>query len=138
MNGNVILAADYPVLGVFWTVLFLVAAVTWLILLLRVVGDIFRDHSLGGLGKTAWLLCVIFLPFLGVFLYLIARGDGMRDRMSAQDEALQKMNRQSAPRTEVHDSTTRDLDELARLADLKAHGDISEAEYQQAKDKILH
>ncbi|MET8680767.1 SHOCT domain-containing protein [Streptomyces sp. NPDC004647] len=132
MDANVLLAYDYPVLGVFLTVLFLAVGAMWLILLFRVVADIFRDHSMGGLGKTAWLVCVMFLPFLGVFMYLIARGDKMSER-EARREAVQSVSSRSAD----HPSA-QDLDELARLADLKAHGDLSDAEYERAKTRILH
>jgi cbb3-type cytochrome oxidase subunit 3 len=134
-----VLAYDYPVLGAFWTILFLVAAVAWLILLVRVIADIFQDHQMGGLGKTAWLLCVMFMPFLGVFLYLIARGGRMSERAARREAALQGAGTASAYRSRATGGTTiAEMDELARLADLKAHGDITEAEYARAKEKILH
>lgn len=127
------LAYDYPVLGVFWTVLFITAAVMWFILLVRVVADIFRDHAMGGLAKTGWLLCVLLLPFLGVFMYLISHGDRMNKREAERDAELRRATRGSTTAT-----TTADIDDLAKLADLKAHGDISEADYARAKEKILH
>lgn len=132
MNGNVVLAYDYPVLGAFWTVLFIVVATMWLILLFRVVADVFRDHSLSGLGKTAWLVGILFLPFLGVFLYLIARGDRMGQR---EIDRMQDMHRPTGSSARVMPDTS--TAELAELADLKARGSISEAEYERAKGRIL-
>lgn len=139
MTQNVVLAYDYPVLGVFWTVLFIVAGTMWLILLFRVVADIFRDHSMGGLNKTLWLIGVMCLPFLGVFLYVISRGDRMSQREAQRDAALRGTTPASTTRGHATgDTSAKDLDELVKLADLKAHGDISEAEYAQAKERILH
>jgi uncharacterized membrane protein len=137
MDGHLVLAYDYPVLGLFWTVLFITAAVLWFILLVRVVADIFRDHTMGGAAKTGWLLCVLILPFLGVFMYLIARGDKMSEREARRDEELQRAMGSPTTRSSTHTSAA-DIDDLAKLADLKAHGDISEAEYAQAKERILH
>jgi hypothetical protein len=136
MDGHVLLAYDYPVLGAFWTVLFIVGATMWLILLFRVIADIFRDHSMRGPAKAGWLLCVLFLPFLGVFVYVVARGDSMSRR---EVERYQEQQRTYAAAVRTADDTgPGDLDELAKLADLKAHGDISEAEYEHAKERILH
>ncbi|WUH89635.1 PLDc N-terminal domain-containing protein [Streptomyces sp. NBC_00433] len=78
MNGHMVLASGYPVLGAFLTIVFLVGAAVWLILLFRVISDLFSDDSVSGAGKALWLVFLIFLPFLGVFLYLIARGDKAR------------------------------------------------------------
>ncbi|MEU7324541.1 SHOCT domain-containing protein [Streptomyces griseoviridis] len=139
MNGPVFLAYDYPVLGAFWTVLFITLATMWFILLFRVVADIFRDHTMGGPQKALWLICVLCLPFLGVFVYVIARGGAMGEREARRDAELRQAMSASAARTGAPSGTTpRDLDELAKLADLKAHGDISEAEYAHAKERILH
>ena len=74
------IAADYPFLDVFWTMLVFFVWVAWFMLLFRVIGDIFRRDDLSGLGKTGWLIFVILLPFLGVFIYLITQNDGMTQR----------------------------------------------------------
>lgn len=81
---------DYPLLNAFWTMCLIFLWVMWLILLFRIIGDIFRSHDLKGWGKTGWLVLVILLPFLGVFIYVIARGHGMSDREIAQAERQQK------------------------------------------------
>ncbi|MEV6011945.1 SHOCT domain-containing protein [Streptomyces sp. NPDC051976] len=127
------LAYDYPVLGIFWTVLFVTVAVMWFILLVRVIADIFRNHAMGGLAKTGWLLCVLILPFLGVFMYILAHGDRMSARDAERDAELRRTTTGSTTAT-----TSADIDDLAKLADLKAHGDITEADYARAKEKILH
>lgn len=134
MSENVILAYDYPLLGAFWTMLWIFMWVLWLFLLFRVIGDIFRDDSMGGWGKTGWLFFVILLPFLGIFVYLIARGRDMGKR--EQEHALaQKASFDSYIKETA--GGTGHADELAKLADLKNKGAITEAEFQQAKQKVL-
>lgn len=88
MNDGVYLAYDYPVLGAFWTAMWVFIWVLWLVLLFRIIADIFRDDDMGGLAKTVWLLVVIFLPYIGVFAYVIARGRGMgsREHRHAKDQ----------------------------------------------------
>ena len=73
------LAYDYPLLGMFWTLLWFFLWVAWIIILFRVFVDIFRSHDLGGWGKALWSIFVLIVPFLGVFIYLIARGHGMQE-----------------------------------------------------------
>ena len=75
---------DYPLLNLFWTMLELFLWVLWFFLLFRVIIDIFRSHDLGGWGKALWLIFVIVLPYLGVFVYLIARGASMGERREAR------------------------------------------------------
>jgi Short C-terminal domain len=128
------LAYDYPVLGAFFTMLWIVLWVVWLFLLFRVVFDIFRSDDLSGWGKAAWLIFVILLPYLGVFVYVIARGRGMGQRdvnqAQAQEESFKAYVRQTA-------GSGGTADELAKLADLKERGVISDAEFEQQKAKIL-
>ena len=81
------LAYDYPLLGVFMTMLYFFLWVAWIVLLFRVIGDIFRSHDLGGVAKAFWAIFVIVLPFLGVFIYLVAHGRSMSDRDVAQAQA---------------------------------------------------
>ena len=72
--------ADYPFLGVLWSMLVFFVWVAWFMLLFRIVGDIFRRRDIGGGAKTLWLIFVLFVPFLGVFVYLIANNDEMAKR----------------------------------------------------------
>ncbi|MDT0454664.1 SHOCT domain-containing protein [Streptomyces sp. DSM 41527] len=129
---------DYPLLNAFWTMCLIFLWVLWLILLFRIIGDIFRSHDLGNWGKTGWLVLVIVLPFLGVFIYVIARGHGMSEREVAQAERQQKQLRAYLRDTAATgDEAGGHADALAKLADLKNHGDITEEEFQKAKAKIL-
>ncbi|MCF3142125.1 MULTISPECIES: SHOCT domain-containing protein [Streptomyces] len=130
---------DYPLLNAFWTMCLIFLWVMWLILLFRIIGDIFRSHDLKGWGKTGWLVLVILLPFLGVFIYVIARGHGMSDREIAQAERQQKQMQDYLRKTMAtgDDEASRHADSLAKLAELKNHGDITEEEYQKAKAKVL-
>ncbi|GAA3066693.1 hypothetical protein GCM10020254_07860 [Streptomyces goshikiensis] len=90
LNTQVYLAYDFPLLSVLWTMLVFAIWVLWFFLLFKIIFDIFRDDSLGGWGKAGWLVFVIVLPFLGVFVYLIARGKGMGQREVDQARAQRK------------------------------------------------
>jgi hypothetical protein len=79
-GGDMFAAYDYPILGVFWTMLLFFAFFIWIWLLITVFADIFRSHDIHGFAKAMWTLFVIFLPLLGVLIYLIARGHGMAER----------------------------------------------------------
>lgn len=135
MDGFTVLAYDYPVLGAFWTIMWIFLWVLWLVLVFRVVVDIFRDDSLHGGKKAGWLLFVIVLPFLGVFVYLIARGRGMgarearhtRDQRAAFEEQLREMT----------GSGDGHVEELTRLSALKDSGDLTDREFTRAKEKLL-
>ncbi|KUN93286.1 SHOCT domain-containing protein [Streptomyces caeruleatus] len=116
--------------------------VMWFVLLFRVIGDIFRDDTMGGGAKAGWTVFVCLLPYLGVFVYLIARGRGMGERdvrqMQRQEQAFRSYVQEAAAGTPATDEAraTR-VDELTRLAGLHDHGDITDAEYEQAKAKVL-
>ncbi len=123
-----------PLLDVFWTMLWFFCFFIWIMLLIRVFADIFRSHDLGGWAKAGWTLFVVFLPLLGVLVYLIARGSSMQKRQIAEAaEARQQMDeyiRQTA-------TSSTSVDELAKLAKLHDAGTISDAEFEQAKSKFL-
>ncbi|SEC13857.1 Short C-terminal domain-containing protein [Streptomyces misionensis] len=135
MSAQTYLAYDYPALSVFWSMLVFFLWIMWFVLLFRVVMDIFRDDALGGGGKAAWLLCVVLLPFLGVFVYLIARGKGMGRREVEQARAQQRAFDEYVRQT-ARDGGSR-ADELARLSEMKARGDITEDEFRRAKEMVL-
>jgi cytochrome c biogenesis protein CcdA len=105
----------------------------WIWILISIIGDLFRDHELSGVAKAVWVFFLVFLPFLGVLLYLIVRGDGMRDRtIKAQAEAKQHFD--SYVREQAH---TTPADELHKLNELKEKGALSAEEFDQAKSKLL-
>ena len=128
-------AYDYPLLGVFWTMMIWFLWIAWIVVLFRVIADIFRSRDLGGFSKALWVIFVIVVPFLGVLVYLIARGHSMTDRDVQQAQA-----QEAAFRSYVQDAAATNggtADELAKLADLQARGVITDAEFAQQKAKIL-
>jgi Short C-terminal domain/Phospholipase_D-nuclease N-terminal len=126
---------DYPLLGVFWTMLEFFLFFVWIWLLIIVFSDIFRSRDLGGLAKALWVIFVIVIPLLGVLIYLIARGGGMQER--AAERARQQEQAMRDYVQEASATTTSSADELAKLADLKSSGVITEAEFESAKAKAL-
>jgi hypothetical protein len=129
------LAYDYPLLSVFWTMLWIFLFVIWIWLLIAVFADIFRSDDIGGVAKTLWVIFIIFLPFLGVFVYLIARGGKMQERAVRRAADQEKAFRGYVQ--DVAASSSGSADELAKLADLKASGVITDAEFETQKAKIL-
>lgn len=127
--------AQFGVGQVFLSMLYFFLFFIWIWLLISVFGDIFRSRDLGGGAKALWSILIIFLPYLGVFLYLIIRGHKMSEHaveaMQAQDAAARQYIQQAAG------SGTGAADELARLADLKAKGVIDDAEFASLKAKIV-
>ena len=115
-----------------WFFLFVV----WIWLLIMVFSDIFRSRDLGGWGKALWTIFVIVLPYLGVFVYLIARGHKMGEHAAEAEQA-----KDAATRDYIRTVTATDghgtADDIARLADLRDRGVITEADLQQAKAKAL-
>lgn len=125
------IAADYPFLDVFWTILVVFIWIAWFMLLFRVIGDIFRRDDLSGLGKTGWLIFAIALPFLGVFIYLITQNDGMTQR---------EINRVGARRARYDEqirSTAGAMAEIEKAKQLLDSGAITQAEFEALKQKAL-
>jgi hypothetical protein len=130
------LGTDYPVLDAFLTILYFFLFFIWIWLLVMVFFDIFRSHDMGGFAKALWVIFIIILPFLGVFVYLIARGGSMHER-SAQQAARQKAAFDSYVRQTAGTSGSDTASQLSKLADLKAQGVLTEEEFQAQKAKIL-
>ena len=130
------LAYDYPIAGFFLSVFWLFIWILWFFLLFRVIIDIFRSDDLGGWGKAVWLIFVIILPFLGVFVYLIARGGKMGQRDMAQ-AAAQQAQFNDYVRNVAATSSASTADELTKLSQLKDQGVITDAEFAAQKAKIL-
>lgn len=128
------IAYDYPLLGVFWTMMIWFLWIAWIVLLFRVFADIFRSDDLGGWGKAAWTLFTVIVPFIGVLVYLIARGDSMGRR-----DVEQAQQSDAAFRSYVQDAagTGGSADELAKLAQLRDDGVITAQEFDQQKQKLL-
>ena len=106
----------------------------WIWILISIIGDLFRDHELSGVAKAVWVFFLVFLPFLGVLLYLIVRGNGMRDRtIKAQVDAKKEFDSYVRERANAGSPA----DELHKLAELKEKGALSSEEFDQAKAKLL-
>jgi hypothetical protein len=125
--------SDFPLLNVFLSILFFFVFFLWIFLLIQIVVDIFRSHDMGGFPKALWLLFIIVLPFLGVLVYLIARGGKMHehqiDAAKAQQQAFAQYVQESAGSTSA--------DQLHKLAELKEKGVLTDAEFDAQKAKIL-
>ncbi len=107
--------------------------VIWIWILITILSDLFRDHEISGWSKAAWVLFLVFIPFLTALIYLIARGNGMRDRtIKAQADA--KKHFDEYVREQAHVSPA---DELHKLNELKEKGALSADEFEQAKTKLL-
>ena len=128
-------AYTYPLADLFGTMLGFFVLVIWIWLLIVVFSDIFRSHDLGGGAKALWVIFVIVLPFLGIFVYLIARGGKMQERAAAQAAEQQKAF--DAYVKQTAGTGTDSTEQLAKLADLKKQGVITEAEFESQKAKIL-
>ena len=127
---------QYPVLDAFLTILYFFLFIIWIWLLIMVFIDIFRSHDMGGGAKTLWVLFIIILPYLGVFVYLIARGGKMHER-AARDAAQQQQAFDQYVRQTAGTPGDTTADQLAKLADLKSQGVLSEDEFEAQKAKIL-
>ena len=128
------IASEFGTGQVFWSLLWFFLFVIWIWLLISVFSDIFRSNDLSGWGKALWTIFVIVAPYLGVFVYLIARGSKMSEHAAqsalAQDEAMRAYVQSVAAGTST-------ADEIARLGDLHDKGVISDAEFAQGKAKLL-
>ena len=131
------LAVQFGTGQVLWSLLWFFLFFVWIMLIFTIFGDIIRSDDMGGGAKAIWSIFIIFLPFLGIFIYLIARGGGMGERQMAaaqkQNEAMQAYI-QSAASTGGGAS---EADQLAKLADLHSSGKIDDTEYATAKAKVI-
>ena len=125
---------SYPLLGAFWTVLEIFLWILWIWVLIYVFIDIFRSHDLSGWAKALWFVFVLFLPLIGVLVYLIARGGEMHERAARQaqqqDQEVRRYIQQAA-------GEPNSADQLVKLADLRDRGVITAEEFEREKAKVL-
>jgi membrane protein implicated in regulation of membrane protease activity len=125
---------SYPLLGAFWTVFEIFLWIIWIWILIYVFIDIFRSHDLSGWAKALWFVFVLFIPLIGVLVYLIARGGEMQQRAQQQaqqqDQEVRRYIQQTA-------SEGNSADQLTKLADLRDRGVITADEFEREKAKIL-
>jgi Phospholipase_D-nuclease N-terminal len=128
-----VIATSYPFLEVFWTILIFFAFFIWIWLLFIVFADIFRNHDASGWVKVAWIVFIVILPYLGVFVYLIAEHKGMTERTIKQQEAA-KAEMDQYVRTVARSDPS---EQIAKGEELLRAGTISQAEFEQIKRKAL-
>jgi ABC-type multidrug transport system fused ATPase/permease subunit len=127
---------QYPILDFFLTMLYFFLFVIWIWLLIMVFIDIFRSHDMNGWLKALWVIFIIVLPFLGVFVYLIARGGKMHER-AAQEAAQQQKAFDTYVKQAAGSGGNSTADQLSKLADLKSQGLITDDEFNAEKAKVL-
>ncbi|MGX7678497.1 SHOCT domain-containing protein [Jatrophihabitans sp. DSM 45814] len=131
----ILASSDFPLLDAFWSMLIFFLWILWFVLLFQIILDIFRSDDLSGWGKAGWMIFVIILPFLGVFVYVVARGKKMTGHRvqdaQRQDQAFRQYVQETAG------SSASSADELAKLAQLRDQGVLTEQEFAAEKAKLL-
>jgi len=125
---------SYPLLGAFWTVFEIFLWIIWIWILIYVFIDIFRSHDLSGVAKALWFVFVLFIPLIGVLVYLIARGGEMQQRAQQQAQQQDQEVRRYIQQTANEGNSA---DQLAKLADLRDRGVITADEFEREKAKVL-
>ncbi len=129
-----VLAADYPFLDIFWTMIIFFAWVAWIWMLVLILTDVFRRRDISGWAKAAWTVFVIVVPFLAVLIYLIAQHDGMAERAAAQAQG-QQAQFDSYVRSVASDAGA--ASEIDRAKKLLDDGAITQSEFEALKAKAL-
>jgi Short C-terminal domain/Phospholipase_D-nuclease N-terminal len=128
--------ADVGFAELFWTVLWLFFLFMFIWVFVALISDLFRDHSLSGWAKAAWIVLLVVFPLIGSLIYVIVRGQGMAER-SAKAQQAAKAEFDSYVRQAATGTGNTQVDDLARLADLRSNGHISDAEFETMKQRIL-
>jgi type VI protein secretion system component VasK len=130
----VLAASSYPFLEVFWTMLIFFAFVVWLWILFTVLGDIFRRHDTSGFSKVLWIIFIVVLPYLGVFVYLIAEQRGMAERAKARQKAVQAQFEDYVQSVSPRSDPAEQINKAKALLD---NGSITQAEFERLKQSAL-
>jgi type VI protein secretion system component VasK len=125
---------SYPLLGAFWTIFIIFLWVIWFWILITIIIDLFRSHDLNGFAKALWFIFILFLPLIGVLVYLIVRGGKMHEH-AVKDARQQEAEFRSYVQEAAGSQSP--ADQLAKLADLRDRGVISPQEFEREKAKIL-
>jgi predicted PurR-regulated permease PerM len=127
-------AADYPFLNIFWTMILFFFWVAWIWVLVAIVSDLFRRHDASGWIKALWIVCLIFVPFLGVLAYMIVNGQGMAERSAKQVQASQAQFADYVQSVSTNGGAAGEIEKAKRLLD---SGAITQAEFESLKAKAL-
>ncbi len=128
------LASTFGSGQVLWSMLWLFMFIIWFWVLITIFGDIFRSDDLSGGMKAFWTIFVVILPWLGILIYLIARGSGMQKRAIAHAQANEAQFRDYVQQTAGGASAA---DQIAKLSELKNQGALTDAEFEAQKAKLL-
>jgi Phospholipase_D-nuclease N-terminal/Short C-terminal domain len=128
--------ADVSLGDLIWTSIWVFFLIMFIWLFIAIVSDLFRDHEESGVAKAIWVVCLILFPLIGSLVYLIVRGQGMAARSAAQ-AAQTQADIDSYIRTTAASSGSGPVDDLARLAQLRANGTISDEEFESMKSRIV-
>jgi ABC-type multidrug transport system fused ATPase/permease subunit len=132
------IVADVSFIDIFWSMLWFFFLFIWIVILVPILGDLFRDHTLSGGMKTLWVLFLVFLPFLAVLVYVISRGKGMAERGAArQQQAQEQFEGYVRSVATTGEGTTSPADQIARAKQLLDAGTIDQAEFDRLKAKAL-
>ena len=132
-----LLAAEFGTGQVLWSLLWFFLFFVWIMLIFTIFGDIIRSDDMGGWAKALWSIFIIFVPFLGIFIYLIVRGGGMADRNVAAAKKQQVAMDDYIRTTAGDGGGSSEADQLSKLAELHTSGKIDDAEYASAKAKVI-
>ena len=130
---SLVIADSYNLGDALLTVAAIFFAVIWIWILITILLDLFRDHELSGWAKAVWLFFLVFVPFLTALIYLIARGQGMRERAIKEQLDLRQASEEYIHKV----ATSSPTDELHKLNDLRQQGAISQEEFDRLKAKIV-
>ena len=129
-------SSSYPLLNIFWSMFIFFLWVIWIWILIWIFIDIFRSNDLSGWAKALWFLFVLFIPLIGVLVYVIARGGSMHER-AAQQAQQEDAEFRSYVQQAAASSPASTADQLAKLADLRDRGVISAEDFEREKAKVL-
>jgi len=129
-----VVAADYPLLDVFWTMVIFFTWVAWIWILVSILTDVFRRRDIGGLAKATWCVFLIVLPFVGVLIYLIAQHDGMAERSAEQVAAAQHQFDERVKAAAASDGPAGEIEKAERLL---SRGTITQVEFDSLKANAL-
>ena len=128
---------NYPLLNLFFTMLYLFLWIAWILLVFRIIGDIFRSDDLSGWGKAGWMALILIVPWLGALIYLIARGASMYSRDAKAAEASRDAMAQWIAQSPSASAGTSPADQLSKLAELHKAGALTDDEFATQKAKVL-
>ena len=128
--------ADVSFIDIFWSMLEFFFLFIWILILFHIFGDLFRDHSLSGGAKTLWVLFLVFLPYVAVFVYLIARGQGMAERAAARQQRAQEQF-DGYVRNVAATGDASPTEQIAQAKSLLDAGTIDQSEFDRLKAKAL-